>query len=503
MLERKTIHISDLMETEGKLASPLSWEDESFTDYVGTPLTVKGEVKGVLEIYRRSPLHAEPEWLEFLETLAGQAAIAIDNGQLFESLQRSNAELEQRVTERTQELNRTNIELEHANRAKDEFLANMSHELRTPLNSILGLSESLLEQRRDRLSEHQQKSLQIISSSGSHLLELINDILDLSKIEAGKFDYHPQSTPVDETCNSSLAFIKSQAARKSIAVTYLNEIFVSKIFVDPRRLKQILVNLLNNAVKFTPQNGKVTLLVNANVEQDIIQFSVIDTGIGIAPEVLPQLFQPFVQVDSGLNRQQEGTGLGLALVQRLTDLHGGSVQVESVVGKGSRFTINLPIGKSLAAQQEVLESVDNLRNNEPKESSGASLHEELNHMTILLAEDNAANILMIGDYLESYGYQVVVAHDGFEAIENAGKTHPNIIVMDIQMPAMDGLDAIRHLRADARFVETPIIALTALAMPGDRERCLQAGANEYMSKPVSLKRLRQTIEDILESRSDA
>ena len=257
--EHKTIHIPALLETGGKLAKVMQSANENFVEYYGTPLISKDGIKGVLEIYHHSRLQPDSEWLDFLETLAGQAAIAIDNAQLFDSLQRSNAELEQRVAQRTAELNQANIELEHANKAKDEFLATMSHELRTPLNSILGLSETLLEQRRDPLSDHQQKSLQTIASSGEHLLELINDILDLSKIEAGKFDYHPQIVGVDDLCRSSLAFVKEQATRKSITLTYQNQQAVSKIFADPRRLKQIMVNLLTNAVKFTPDHGQVTL----------------------------------------------------------------------------------------------------------------------------------------------------------------------------------------------------------------------------------------------------
>jgi len=497
VLECQIIKIPNLVDEPDDLRFARFLKDEEFASYYGVPLLVKDKVVGVLETFHRSAIAQDQEWLDFFDSLASQAAIAIDNAQLFDSLQRSNAELERRVTERTQELNRTNMELEHANRTKDEFLANMSHELRTPLNSILGLSESLLEQRRDPLSDHQKRSLQIVESSGHHLLELINDILDLSKIEAGKFDYYPQAISVDEICRSSMVFVKTQASKKSITVTYINETSISKIEADPRRLKQILVNLLTNAVKFTPDHGRVTLQVLADAEQERIQLSVIDSGIGIALEDLKKLFTPFTQVESSLNREYEGTGLGLALVKKLTDLHGGSVEVESEVGKGSRFTINLPVGKSMVAQQEVIGSGDKLLSNEQKEASSISSGEQLDHGIILLAEDNVANILTIGDYLESHGYHVLFAHDGFEAIEHAEKLQPDLILMDIQMPAMDGLEAIRRLRADPRFLSTPIIALTALAMPGDRERCLLAGANEYMSKPVSLKDLRQTIKKML------
>ena len=502
VLERKTIHIPDLLEKGSKLASSLQLENESFMDYYGVPLIAKGEVKGVLEIYQRSHISADPEWLDFLEALAGQAAIAIDNAQLFENLQRSNAELERRVIERTAELNQTNAELERANKVKDEFLANMSHELRTPLTSILGLSESLLEQRPDPLSDRQQRSLQVIEASGTHLLALINDVLDLSKIEAGKFDYYPQIISVDELCQSSLAFVREQATKRSVTVTYINETPVSKIYADPRRLKQILINLLTNAIKFTSENGSVTLQVNADLEQDLIQFSVIDNGIGIAPEDLQRLFQPFVQVDSGLNRQQEGTGLGLALVQKLTDLHGGSVEVESEVGKGSRFTINLASKQDEIAKLESPQSLPVHPVNGQTDKTGIPSDASEPRGIIILADDNMANILTIGEYLESHRYKVIVAHDGVEAIEKAEANNPGIILMDIQMPGMDGLEATRQLRANPRFVDTPIIGLTALAMPGDRERCLLAGVSEYMSKPVGLKTLKQTIENLLQARSN-
>jgi CheY-like chemotaxis protein len=373
----------------------------------------------------------------------------------------------------------------------------MSHELRTPLNSILGMSESLLEQRRGPLNDHQQKWLQVIESSGRHLLELINDILDLSKVEAGKIDLQLEPVSVDELCKSSLTFIKAQAFKKSILVSYDNRSSISQIFADSRRLKQILVNLLTNAVKFTMEKGSVTLQVNTKLEEELIQFSVIDNGVGIAEEDLRRLFQPFVQVDSSLNRQYEGTGLGLALVQKLTDLQGGSVEVESKVGAGSRFTINLPCKPTQPARSAEREMNLDGESTDQTNKTTASAEVHVDRGVILLAEDNLPNILTIGGYVEGYGYQVVVAHDGLEAIEKAEEVRPDLILMDIQMPAMDGLEAITRLRTDARFASTPIIALTALAMPGDRERCLRAGANEYMSKPVSLKSLVEMIDQLL------
>ena len=224
----------------------------------------------------------------------------------------------------------------------------------------------------------------------------------------------------------------------------------------------------------------------------------VDNGIGITPENLQRLFQPFVQVDSSLTRQYEGTGLGLTLVQKLTDLHGGSVQVESRFGEGSSFTINLPCKQNEIAKLENIQLEARFFTPEKAEKADLSLEMTTPQGTILLAEDNMSNVLLISEYLESLGYKIVVAHDGLEAIEKAETSNPDIILMDIQMPGLNGLDAIARLRSSVEFVTIPIIALTALAMPGDRERCLLAGATEYMSKPVSLKSLKQMIETFLQ-----
>jgi PAS domain S-box-containing protein len=403
-----------------------------------------------------------------------------------ETIQHYADDLEYRVQERT-------IELTHANRAKDEFLTMMSHELRTPLNSILGLSESVLEQRLGPLNEKQEKYVNLVQSSGQHLLSLINDILEVSKIEAGKLELRPDIISVKEVCESSLNFIKEMAVKKSISVEFRNPSSIDSLRADPQRLKQILVNLLNNAVKFTPERGKASLEVHLNTEKDQIQFSVTDTGIGIAHENLSKIFDPFSQIDSSLSRQYEGTGLGLALVMKLTELHGGSVQVESTLGKGSCFTIVLPWNKTYVIKdgQDKDLAAKNEYDKEPARITGE-------HITVLLAEDNQANALTIHVYLSDYGFEVLVAHNGIEAVKMAEESSPHIILMDIQMPAMDGLEATRRLRENPRFASTPIIALTALAMPGDRERCREAGANEYMSKPVSLKGLLNTIHKLLE-----
>lgn len=455
------------------------------------PLSSQGTLVGIFNMYSEVPGFFDEEKINLGREIANQIAIAISQNNLLRDLRTLNAELEQRVVQRTAELNQMNLELQHANRAKDEFLASMSHELRTPLNTILGMSETLLEQKRGALNERQTLAVQLITSSGEHLLHLINDILELSKIEAGKLKIRPDVISVKEVCESSLNFVAEMAIKKAISLDFNSHPGVSKLYADPQRLKQILVNLLSNAVKFTPEKGHVKLSVATNAEKDQIQFIVTDSGIGIADDDLKKLFIPFTQLDSGLSRQYAGTGLGLVLVYKFTELHGGSVQVESEVGKGSRFTVKLPWSPDTKDKENIRETLSALRD------PGVAAIPFGNQAVILLAEDNESNILVVGDFLHDHGYKIIIAYNGLDALEKAEQESPDLILMDIQMPEMDGLEATRLLRVNPRFASTPIIALTALAMPGDRERCLQAGANEYLSKPVSLKLLLQTIRALL------
>lgn len=405
------------------------------------------------------------------------------------ALETERNQLARRVEERTADLSRANSNLARALRVKDEFLANMSHELRTPLNAILGLSESLGEQIAGPLNEKQQKYITTISESGHHLLSLINDILDLAKIESGQITLDINKVDIHSVCQASLRMIKQLAQKKNQEVSLEIDDGLGLMWADERRLKQMIVNLLSNAVKFTPENGKLGLEVHGDETENKITIMVWDNGIGIKEEDLARLFQPFVQLDSGLAREAAGTGLGLALVAQMARLHGGSVNVHSEPEKGSRFSIVLPWQPALA-----MDTADRLR---ITGKFRAIKFDKTNMPTILLVEDTQEVIMMLKDYLELAGYKVVTAQDGVEALIQARLVRPDLILMDLQMPRMDGLETTRKLRSEPDFKYTPIIALTALAMPSDRERCLAAGMDEYMSKPINLKALVKIIQSCL------
>jgi PAS domain S-box-containing protein len=408
--------------------------------------------------------------------------------------------VEERLRHTNDQLLITNAELARATRLKDEFLANMSHELRTPLNAILGITEAILEQPYGELSVRYQKSLRMIDTSGQHLLDLINDILDLAKIEAGKLELQLGPTGVNYLCQSSINFVKQLAFQKGLQIDCHIAPDIDSIVADDRRLRQVLINLLSNAVKFTPAGGKIELLVQCDQLAQTVQFQIKDNGIGIAASDLESLFNPFIQIDSSLNRQYSGTGLGLALVKRIVDLHGGSVSVESQENQGSCFTIVLPLlSRDLLPVMPIVPHGYPLQLEQLELAAPAKFVNVIDGTApvVLLAEDNKMNIEMFSDYLDLHGYQLVVAENGIEAVKLARSHSPQIILMDIQMPQMDGLEAIRLIRSRSEQAHVPILALTALAMPGDAQKCLDAGATDYMAKPVKLRQLVSVIQTLL------
>jgi len=385
----------------------------------------------------------------------------------------------------------------------------MSHELRTPLNAILGMTESLQEEIFGAVTPEQIKAMQVIEESGTHLLSLIDDILDLSKIEAGQIVLNLTPIAITDLCKSSMAFVKQQAMQKRIQLETKLEQNLADIVVDERRIRQVLINLLNNAVKFTPEGGKITLevtsfyldsqgAIDAPSRQEFLHITVSDTGIGIAPENIKKLFQPFVQIDSALNRQYNGTGLGLALTKRIIELHEGWVELISELGVGSCFTIALPyIQPAPPISPEIAPASTKAITSEI--TSGTNKSKTNASPLILLAEDNDINIMTISKYLKSKGYRILIAKDGKEAVDMVLSESPDLVLMDIQMPRMDGLEAIKQIR-NQNFHDLPIIAVTALNMSNDRQRCLEAGANEYLTKPIKLKQLDNMIQDLLISK---
>ena len=563
-----------------------------------------------IPVYERRLRKKDGTWLE-TEINLSLIRDALGNPRFIQSVVRDVS-----TRKRAEEtLRLANIELERALRLKDEFLASMSHELRTPLTGILGLSESLQYDTYGELTARQKSVLASIESNGHHLLDLINDILDISKMEAGKLELEMVSCSLDEICQSSLELVKGMAQRKGQRLTFSMD--PTGIFVrgDARRIKQILVNLMSNAIKYSPEKSPIGLDVKADPSTQSVQIKVWDQGIGIAPQDLKKLFQPFVQLDSSLSRQQSGTGLGLALAQRLVELHGGGIQVESKPGHGSCFTVRLPylpgvptpkqeepsdllpIQHSLIVEDNAIDAnrltrflrllgiqtmvepsgkdvveratttqpavifldinlpdmtgwdvLAKLKGNEAtrnipvvitsvaedcKQASrlGAAGYllklftlEELSLIlsrlpkpvgahrnqalvispnahagVIMIVDDNETNILMIEDFLRSRHYKVFTCKSGVDFLARVSGIRPDVVLMDIQMPELDGLQTMRRLRShsDAELASTPLIAITALAMPGDRERCLEAGANEYVSKPVRLKDLVMLIERLL------
>lgn len=590
--------------------------------YLTIPLEMDKSLAGILGFQAEREQRTWSEEDNRLLKMFGEVfASALERKKMEVALRDERAQLSKRVEERTAALSAVNAELARALRTKDEFLASMSHELRTPLSAILSISEMLEEEIYGPLNQEQRKSVMSIMESGHHLLNLINDILDLSKIEAGKVNLEISPVSVEEVCQAALRLIKPQAQKKKLSISLTVDSQVTTIRADERFLKQMLVNLLSNAVKFTGDGGRIGLEVRGNREDEALRFVVWDTGIGIAQEQLGLLFKPFTQLDSSLSRHYGGTGLGLALVARIAEMHGGSVSVESTPGKGSSFSIFLPwkedesepvrdpapvlaqparhvllvedsrsdaeqisrylhemgftsdvhihgtnvVERVLDVNPDIIildlilpdrdgwEVLSQLKSNErtmdipviiasviddraqglrlgaseyivkpvTRERFRKALHAALKKGStankalviatqgkegtggkmgplILLAEDNETTILSITDYLVAKGYQVMVARNGREAIERVREAHPEVILMDIQMPGMDGLEATKCIKAEPGLNHIPIIALTALAMAGDRERCLEAGADSYLSKPVSLKGLIQTIEELRE-----
>lgn len=392
-------------------------------------------------------------------------------------LEQRRTELEAVVTERTREARTARELAEHASRAKSLFVANMSHEVRTPMNAVLGLT-ALME--KTDLSERQREMLQRIRTSANHLLGVINDVLDLSRIEAEKLTLSREPFSLDDVLTALAAVLGSRAREKGLEVLFAVAADVPRdLEGDPVRLQQVLVNLGGNALKFT-DHGEI--VVSVDVERRLpngevlLRFSVRDTGVGIPEGELERLFESFTQLDESVTRRHGGTGLGLAISRRLVELMGGSIDARSAIGKGSTFFFTARFG--LAASRVAASPQRTIR------FAGG---------TALLVEDNAINRMIAEEMLRLAGLTVVAVGSGREALDAVEREEFDVLLMDVQMPEMDGMETTRRLKSDPRHRTRPVIALTAHAMSGDRERFLAAGMDDYVTKPIDEETLLEVI----------
>ena len=401
----------------------------------------------------------------------------------------------QRLEHTLAEASQLRVQAEVASEAKSEFLANMSHELRTPLTAVVGFSDLLGDQLFGKLNEKQLECVKEISEAGRILLILINDILDLAKIESGKMDIRISPVDMVELLEHCLRMIREAAIKRGLNVRLevSKEFYEGQIQVDNVRLKQIVMNLLSNAVKFTPSGGTIRLEAERRGKEILV--SVSDTGIGLKPEDQKRIFQAFEQLDCSFSRQEQGTGLGLALVSKLVELHGGRFLVESDgEGLGSTFSFFIPfIREEKDAEAQLAPASVRLQFQSPSDPS----FEEKTRPKVLIVEDNESNMKFITDLLEDAGYEAIHAFSAETAIKQTEIEKPSLILMDISLPGMDGLTATKVLKSNPVTAHVPVVALTAYAMKDDESKAKEAGCYAYLLKPIDTRVFYRTLADIV------
>ena len=439
--------------------------EDGWRSLVAVPMLREDRIVGALVVRRHTPGYLPDEICDLLESFASQSALAMINARLYRELEQQSAALEV------------------ASRHKSEFLRNMTHELRTPLNSILGFSRVLLEREFGELNDRQDEYLRLILSSGKHLLELVNDILDLSKVEAGRMDLDRSEFVVRECLEYCLSMVRERALEQRILLSLEVGPEVGLLDADCRRFRQVVLNLLSNAVKFTPEGGRVD--VRATITGQDLVVTVADTGIGVAPEDRERIFDSFEQ---GARRpaQAEGTGLGLTLCRRILDLHGGRIWVDSEVGKGSTFGFALPAGSREPALTSVPEV--GLDSGLPTELD-SGLPTELAPgpgPTVVVVEDDRRSFDLLRAYLEAAGVRVVGARDGEEGLDTVRRLSPAGVILDILLPGIDGWEVLAQLKADPGTAAIPVIVVSGLDESGGGSAL---GAAEYLVKPVGKEQL--------------
>jgi len=454
LIEGKVVQISDV------IADPeYKWTDAQklggYRAMLGVPMLREGEPIGVLTLTRKDPRAFTEKQIELVTTFADQAAIAIENVRLFDEIQEKSRQLEE------------------ASQHKSQFLANMSHELRTPLNAIIGLTEMLFTNAPRFGTEKAVEPLRRVHRAGTHLLSLINQVLDLSKIEAGKLELNPETVSIAPLVDDVVGTARQLAEQNGNKLTVECPANLPPISVDPMRLRQILLNLLSNACKFT-KNGEVSLTVGRRAKggRGVVEFVVRDTGIGMTPEQRAKLFQEFTQAESTTARKFGGTGLGLAITRKLARMMGGDVAVSSEIDKGSMFTVELPAGSEQVSAEP----------SEPRQARSNC---------ILVIDDDATARDLIKEQLAAEGFEVVTANGGLEGIKIAKKLQPSAITLDVMMPDLDGWSVLAALRQDANLADTPVIMVTIL---DEQRRGMALGAAGYLVKPIDRERLHHLLQ---------
>jgi signal transduction histidine kinase/ActR/RegA family two-component response regulator len=501
--------IHDVLQDERFRDHPLVAGPPHIRSYAGASMvTSRGEALGTVCVMDQVPRTLNPQQQESLRSLARQAlnqleyrksvAERLQAERVAEAQHRALAETNAQLAAASERANRMALAAEAANQAKTLFLATMSHEIRTPLNGVLGFADLLAE---SSLAPEQREYLEVIRESGTTLLSLINDILDFSKIEADRLELENAPVQVREVVERSLTLVRPRAMAKNLQLrSVIHPAIPLHVKTDSTRLRQILLNLVGNAVKFT-EEGEISVEVralelrvseedtqNPRAESMDLHFSVRDTGIGIPTDRMSRLFKPFSQVDSSTTRRYGGTGLGLAISKRLCELMGGGIHVESTPGFGSavHFTIRVEtLPASEVPQPAPRQATPMANTNEPQAGPPIPLR-------VLLVEDNRVNQLLAISLLKKHGCAPELAEHGKKALECLRKESFDLILMDVSMPEMDGLEATQRIRA-GECGEGPreilIVAMTANAADGDRERCLQAGMDDYLSKPIEQRDL--------------